>query len=148
MAIGIKNIFRNTAAQAVTSSIVPVDLTGLAGFTLAASQEAHVNFWVPFTLGATGGFRWLLTTPAVPTYTMAVYTVMQSTTPTYFVDSQTTLAAFANASAVAAEYMMTLSFHIVNGTTAGLMGLQFAQENATGNPITVLRGAYAEVSYF
>jgi hypothetical protein len=148
MSIGIPNtFFKNSAAQAVASSIVPVNVTDLSLIAIAAAQTAVFNFKVPFSIGATGGFRFAITAPAAPTYVMAAFLVLRYTTPTVFGDNQTTLADFANASAVASECMLLCNFYIVNGTTAGTVSLQFAQENSDTPPITILRGASCSVVY-
>jgi hypothetical protein len=147
MAIGIRNFFRTTANQAVNTNIVPANITGLV-VPVAASQVVHIDFVVPFSLGATGGFRFLIATPAAPTSNTAAYRVDDCTTAnTFFAAVQTALAAFTNASAVAGNYIATISLDIVNGATAGNIALQFAQNNSTANNITILLGASANVVY-
>lgn len=147
MSIGVRNTFFNATAQSVASSIALVDVTGLSLLPIGASQTAKFTFEVPFSIGATGGFRFNFTVPAAPTYVMADFQVLRYATPTVFGDNQTTLANFSNASAVASECKLFATLFIVNGTTAGTVALQFAQENADTPAITILRGASCEVVY-
>lgn len=140
---GITSRFRKAASQSVNTNIVPANITDLV-IDIAANQTLHVDWWVPLTLGATGGFRFLILTPAAPTSFVASLHVTDCTTAnTFFAAVQTAAAAFTNASAVAGNYIGRFSLDIVN-VTAGQIALQFAQNNSTGNNITALLGSYVE----
>lgn len=146
--IGIVSKALLAASQPVVSSIVPVPIPAFS-FNIGVSKKAHVKYWIPFTLGATGGFRFLITAPAAPVAVLGSLVVSSETTAnTFFLSVQVALAAFANASAVASDYLLQGEFTIENGVNAGAVDLNFAQENSTANPITALRGAYAEVTLF
>lgn len=146
MAIGIRNSFRKTATQTVTNSVAPVNITDLP-FAIGASQRAKARWWIPFTLGATGGFRFLITTPALPTSVTASYKVFDCTTAnTFFAAVQTVLAAFTNASAVAGNYIAEIELDI-NNVTAGTVALQFAQNNAQATNFDIQIGASCDVVY-
>lgn len=149
MAIGIENKYLHTASQTITGTVALANITGFSGIPIAAGQTALINVDIPFTLGATGGFRynWLFTT-AVPASNTAWYQVNEYTTPAVFGDTQTVLADFTNASAVAAEYRLQASLYVVNGATAGTFALQAAQNNAQATNFVLLPGAFMIVTYF
>lgn len=135
---GIRFLNSLTATVAVTNSIALVT-SGLS-FPIAANQLVFVRWFVPFSLGATGGFRFQVVVPAAPTFFSGQFNVQDFTTPATFVAFQTVSAAFTNASAVAANYSLIVNLVMKNGATAGTVDLQFAQNNATANPITLLVG--------
>jgi hypothetical protein len=92
-----------------------------------------------FTLGATGGFRFRANSSTSPTTYNANYQIVNETTPTTFNDSQSAAADFANASAVASNYSINAFGNLV-ANAATTFSLQFAQENSTASPITLLAG--------
>jgi hypothetical protein len=146
--VGIISRALLAANQAVVSSIAPVPVPAFS-FNIGAGKKAHVKYWIPFSLGATGGFRFIISAPAAPTAVLGSLVVSSETTAnTFFLSVQVALAAFANASAVASDYLLQGEFTLENGVNAGAVDLNFAQENSTAAPITLLRGAYAEVTLF
>lgn len=136
---GITTVNFLAANQAVVSSIVPVDITGFT-FNLGAGRRLMWELWGIFSLGATGGFRFLAHSTTVPTTYNATFQVVDETTPTTFQDAQIAEAAFTNASAVASNYIVTASGLIV-ANAATVFSLQFAQNNSTANAMTMLAGA-------
>lgn len=140
MSLSLAPLCYNLAAdQAVTSSVVPVTITGFST-PIAINQRLQFEMWGIFTLGATGGFRFIINPPAGGASYNAIYDVEDLTTPASFRAAQSTAAAFTNASAVAATYQLLVKGSIRNGTTAGNVTFQFAQNNSTSNPITLLKG--------
>jgi len=141
---GIQSTNFLAANQAVTSSVTPVDITGFT-FNLGAGRRLVWELWGIFSLGATGGFRFLAHNTSAPTTYNATFQVVDETTPTTFQDAQTTEAAFTNASAVASNYLLTAS-GIVIANAATVFSIQFAQNNSTANPITMLAGARMRIT--
>jgi hypothetical protein len=150
---GIQSFVRIVTAQAVAASVTPVTLgsvgtgnfpfqIGSTSVPLAALAKVHLSIRLMFTLGATGGFRFIVVPPATPgnfTMTGLVYDV---TTPTPFPVAQNpTAVAFANASAVAGNYTAAFEVDYTNGATAGTLAFQFAC-NTAANAITVLPGSW------
>lgn len=142
------------ANQAVASSIVPVTVgssgVGNNPFQIALRAGDRIAWEVIalFTLGATGGFRFLADAPAVvTTYNMQAQ-VVDLTTPATFNFGQVAEAAVANASAVAGTYNLRARGSVVNGATAGVFAFQFAQNTSDVLPITVLAGAIFRVWQF
>ena len=154
MGIGIVNNYRKSATQSVSNANTggtPVDMVDLSGFAIAAAQKVHVEWWIPFALGATGGFRFLFLASQTPVSNTVSMEVIDCTTAnTFFSQVQTALptVAFTNASAVAGNYIAKVVADI-NGhaTVAGTFGLQYAQNNATANANVIQIGAFARVVY-
>ncbi len=137
--LGIRNFFRTAADHAVAASIVPVVLTDLV-LPIAANAKAHLKVVIAFTVGATGGFRFNVTTPAAPTSTNLSARVCNTVTPgilgAVIVDGSD----YANALAVAGTHIIEFDFDIVNGANAGSLSVVFAC-NSAANGITVLKGS-------
>ncbi len=140
-----------SANDAVASSIVPVTI-GAAGqatrpFEVAMAAGSRINWEIMalFTLGATGGFRFLANGPAAPTTFNASYYIVDLTTPTRFDFGQVAEAAVANASAVASTYKL-YAYGTVVANAAGSFAFQFAQNTSDVLPITILAGAILRVN--
>lgn len=135
---GIQTINPLLTGQAVTNSVVLVDVTGFT-FALGAGKRLYWELNGIFTLGATGGFRFLAHNTSAPTTYNASFEVVDETTPAEFRDVQITEAAFTNASAVASNYLLNAWGNVI-ANAATTFSFQFAQNNATANPITMLAG--------
>ncbi len=135
---GIQTINPLLTAQPVVSSVVTVDVTGFT-FNLGAGKRLRWTIDGGFSLGATGGFRFLAHSTTAPTTYLANFQVIDETTPAEFRDIQVTEAAFTNASAVASNYILQASGLII-ANTATVFSFQFAQNNSTANPITMFAG--------
>src|SRR5574341_484815 len=143
MGLGIRRSFIKTADTVVTNSVVLVT-TGLTS-AIAASETQNVKWWVPFTVGATGGVRAQVVVPAGGTIFLASILLVDVTGNVITADTQTVSAAFANALAVAATHWLEITATIVNGATAGNIDLQMAQNTADALSLTILRGGFADV---
>ncbi len=135
---GIQSINFLAIAQAVTSSVVLVDATGFTK-AIGAGTKLYVEVDGVFTLGATGGFRFRINSSSAPTTYNAGFQVVDETTPATFNDAQAAAADFTNASAVASNYTLRAWAEIV-ANAATTVSFQFAQNNSTANPITLLAG--------
>jgi hypothetical protein len=142
---GIQTANSLPTIQPVSSSIVPIDIgsTGVGNtafiFNLGAGKRLYWELDGGFSLGATGGFRFLAHCTVAPTTYQAKFQVVDETTPATFQDEQIVEAAFTNASAVASNYLLTASgFILAAGAT--VFSLQFAQNNSTVNAINMLPG--------
>jgi hypothetical protein len=146
MSIGIRNFFKNSATQAVAASTTLVAVTGLT-VPVAANQTVCIDYFIPFSVGATGGFRFNVGVPAAGAAYLAAFEAIDGVTasPGAQVAVVITAAAdFANAWAVAGNHFVKASVTIVNGANAGNITLQFAC-NTAANAITILNGAWADV---
>lgn len=145
--------------QAVASSIVPVT-AGISGannlpfaVTLRANDRIRWEVIALFTLGATGGFRFVANGPAAPTTYNALFDVVDLATATpaaagRFSGGIIAEADFANASAVATTYQLKARGSFLNGANAGTFAFQFAQNTSDVLPITLLAGATFAVWQF
>lgn len=143
MPIGIRTFFQTVANLVVTSSAALVT-TGLTS-PIAAGQTQRVRFWVPFTVGATGGVRAQVVVPAGGTIFIASIALYNTVAPSLTTATQAASAAFTNALANAGTHWLAIDATIVNGATAGNVDLQMAQNTADALSLTVLRGATLEV---
>lgn len=142
---GLQIINALTADQTVASSVTPVDIgssgTGNTAFSksLAASTRYQWELEGIFTLGATGGFRFLAHSTVAPTTYNATFQVVDETTPATFQDTQLTEAAFTNASAVAGNYILK-AFGTIMAAGATVFSLQMAQNNSQVTGIVMNKG--------
>lgn len=145
----IRTINRLATDQLVTSSIVPVDITGFS-FALTAGKTLMWRVRAVFTLGATGGFRFLAHNTSAPTEYNFEATVRDLTTPATLSGTSAgalTEAAFANASAVASNYQLEAS-GLVTANLATTFSFQFAQNTSDVLSITMQAGATMELIQF
>lgn len=145
MAIGIRTAFQILANIVVTASVALVT-TGLTS-PIAAGQTQKLRWWIPFTVGATGGVRMQVLVPAGGTIfeqTTILYDTITPAITTAIVNASTV---FTNALAQAGSHWLMVEAVVVNGATAGNVDLQMAC-NTAANALTVLRGGYLEVVKF
>lgn len=144
--IGIRNFFAKLLDQVITSSAALVT-TGLTS-PIAANQTQHVRFWVPFSVGATGGVRAQIVVPADGVIFNATIKLFNTVAPSLTTAAQAASAAFTNAAANAGTHWLEIEATIVNGTTAGNVDLQMAQNTSDALSLTILRGATCDVLKF
>lgn len=150
---GIQTINPLVTDQTVASSIVPVDIgstgTGNSAFSksLPASTRWQWELEGIFTLGATGGFRFLAHSTVAPTTYNATFQVTDETTPATFQDAQLVEAAFTNASAVAGNYILK-AFGTIIAAGATVFSLQMAQNNSQVTGIVMNKGCTFKIWQF
>lgn len=151
---GLRTINRLIADQQVASSVVPVNVqnsaTDFFGIHLPAGARLEWKLSGIFTLGATGGFRFLAHSTTAPTTYNFLCTVRDPVTPATITPATggvLTEAAFANASAVAGNYMINASGVIV-ANTATDFSFQFAQNTSDVLPIILRAGMTIELNQF
>lgn len=151
MSIGIRNSFRLATSQAVAASTTLVVLgsntTGNSfQFNLGVAQKAHIRGIIPFTVGATGGYKFQIVSSQTLTNFLNTYIVQDTVTPAQITGIQTSSAAFANALAVAGSHFLNFDCDVLMGSTAGVVSFQFAC-NSAANSITALAGAFMDVTF-
>jgi hypothetical protein len=144
---GIRNSARMTADQAVAASTTLVSATDLP-FSLAAGQRMHARYWMPFTLGVTGGFKFQITPSATAANYLASLFIYDMTTPgvqtVFYGTVLTSVASFANAAAVAGNYLLIAECTLRgNASAASTINFQFAC-NSAANAITMLAGGFVD----
>jgi hypothetical protein len=140
--IGIRKFFTVIANIVVTSSVTPVT-TGLSS-PIAANQKQKLRFWVPFSVGATGGIRAILIIPAGATIATAMKLV-NTVAPSITTAFQTSSTAFTNALANAGTHWLEVEVYVENSTTAGTVDLQLAQNSSDVLSLTILKGGSVDV---
>lgn len=141
--IGIRTYFRVLANIVVTNSAALVT-TGLTS-PIAANQRQRLVFWVPFSVGATGGVRAQVAVPAGGTAFLASIMLMNTVLPGLTTAVQIASAAFTNALANAGNHWLRVEVDVMNGATAGNVDLQMAQNTADALSLTILRGGSLDV---
>lgn len=144
---GIKTVNILTADFPVTSSIVPVTIQNSAtdqfSIVINAGKTLYWELDAIFTLGATGGFRFLAHSSSAPTKYNFGATVRDLTTPATITPATggvLTEAAFANASAVAGNYQIR-AFGSIIANAQTTFSLQFAQNTSDVLTATIRAGA-------
>lgn len=143
MAIGIPNVFI-VAANVPFTSNVTLTTVGLNS-PIAAGQTQNLRFWVPFSVGATGGIRFQLVVPAGGTIFLATNKIFNTVAPLTTISVQTSSAVTTNALANAGNHWIEVEATIVNGATAGNVDLQIAQNTSDVLTLTVLRGGFCRL---
>lgn len=143
MSIGIRKFFGPAANVVVTNSVALVSSGCIS--PIAAGEEQRIRFFVPFTVGATGGIRAQLVVPAAGAAFVASILLVNTVAPSITSAIQTASAAFTNALANAGSHWLQIDAYIRNGANAGNVDLQIAQNSADALSLTILRGGYCEV---
>ncbi len=141
--LGIRNSFVVAANIVITSSVALITTTLKSA--IAAGQTQHLKFWVPFTVGATGGIRAQVVVPAGGTIFNATIKLFNNVAPSLTTSVQAASAAFTNAIANAGTSWLEIDLTVVNGATAGDVDLQMAQNTSDPLSLTILRGAWCDV---
>lgn len=143
----ILTIVKLDADFPIANSLAPVDITGFS-FVVGPLKRIKWRFRCLFTLGATGGFRFLAHNSHAPTVYNAAFLAAEGTTPANYQVAEAAEAAFANAAAHAATYFCWAEGEIEQDATGGTFSIQFAQNSADALTATVLKGATLEIEQF
>jgi hypothetical protein len=141
--MGIRRFFQILANIVITSSVALVT-TGLTS-PIAANETQRLRWWVPVTVGATGGLRAQIVVPAGGILFISSIKLFNTVAPALVTATQAASAAFTNALANAGTHWLEIDATIVNGTTAGNVDLQMAQNTSDALSLTILRGGTLEV---
>lgn len=136
----------------INNYVIPLDIaiassaalitTGLSS-PIAAAQTQSLRWWVPFTVGATGGVRAQIVVPAGGTIFLASFMLLNTVAPAVVTPQvQVASAVITNALANAGNHWLEINATIVNGATAGNVDLQMAQNTSDVLTLTILRGGY------
>lgn len=141
--IGLRKFFRIASNIVVTSSAALVT-TGLTS-PIAAGQKQKLRFWVPITVGATGGVRAQVVVPAAGVSFAATIKLYNTVAPSLTTAIQAASAAFTSALANAGSHWLEIEVDIENGVNAGNIDLQIAQNTSDVLSLTVLKGGSVDV---
>lgn len=137
--MGILLFIALSAALVITSSVTLVT-SGLTS-KIAANENQHLEWWIPFSVGDAGGMKFELILPANATFIMT-YTIFNSVSGTAVITGQQSAAAsVGNALAAEGTYFIKIDASVFNGDTAGLVDLQVAQNSSNADSLTILKGS-------
>jgi hypothetical protein len=145
--IGIRTVIFVPALVTTISNVVLAPVTGLTQ-AVAKNTTWWFRWWIPFSVGATGGVKFQVVAPAAPTlYTFAWKLFQGGTGPGTLLDTavQSASASFANAAAGAGSNLMECTLFLINGVNAGNVTLQFAQNSSVAATLTIIQGGIMEV---
>jgi hypothetical protein len=145
--IGIRTVIFVPAGVTTISNIVLAGVTGLTQ-AVKANTTWWFRFWIPFSVGATGGVKFEVIVPAAPTlYTLAWRLFQGGTGPGTLLDTaiEAAPASFANAAAGAGSNLMEATLYLINGANPGAVTLEFAQNSSVAAALTILQGGIMEV---
>lgn len=145
--VGVRTYAVQDVADTVTASTTPVatELTT----PIAAGQKLHIRYYVPITLGGTApGIKFLVNAPSgVVTYQSGV-TIFADDDSVALVSQISSEAAQGVTLAKAGNHIAIIDATVFNGSTAGSVALEFAQ-NVSDNAATIVqKGAFAEIVKF
>jgi hypothetical protein len=143
--IGTRSYMVQDVADTVTSSttFVATDLS----FPLAANQKVHARFFVPITLGGTAsGIKFQVNAPASPTAYVSAVTLFADDNSVGLVSVVNTEGAQGVTLANAGNHVAVIDVTITNGSTAGTVTLEFAQNVQDAAAAIVQRGAYVDIT--
>lgn len=149
---GIQNFFIKAADQVIASAtLVSIALGGTTnpvttGIPIAAGQRLKVRYWVKFTVGATGGVRAQVLTPAATTNFQSTIRLNNTVAPSQTIATQQATAAFTNALANAGTHWLEIEVYVENGVNAGTIDLQMGQNTTDALTLTVIEGATADIT--
>lgn len=138
---------RSATDQAVAASVTLVTATGFT-FVLGATKTILIKASLPFSVGASGGFKFQLTSSQTLVDYLAAWEAIDGVTASpgaQVASVQVAQAAFANAWAVAGNHLCNLYASLKgHATLASTISLQIAC-NSAANAFTLLKGAMFEV---
>lgn len=149
MVPGLTTYQRLLADVPVAASTTLVDITGFS-FSLPATKQCILSAVIPFSVGATGGFKFQLTSTQTLVDYNAAWEAIDGVTAAPGSDVALDLTAsgpFANAWAVAGNHICRLDASLKgHATLAATVSVQIAC-NSAANAITALKGAKLILTY-
>src|SRR5690242_8560266 len=114
--VGIYNFFLLLANLAITSSTALI-ISGLKS-PIAANQTQKLKWWIPFSVGAAGGFKCQVVVPAGGVAFIQTVNLFDTEGSALIYDVLIASGAFSNAIAAAGNYWIEIEATIINGDTA------------------------------
>ena len=144
--LGIRSFFAVGANQVFTSNVTLATVGLLA--PIAANQKIKFRAQIPFSVGATGGIRAQVLVPAGGAAFIASIKLVNTVSPSITTAEQVASAAFTNAAANAGNHWLEIDGYVENGSTAGSVDIQIAQNTSDALSLTVLEGGSMDVVTF
>lgn len=117
---------------------------------IAAGQKVHIHYSLPFSLAGTApGIKFQVTTPVNPVLYSSVAKIYNGAGDSLvLVDNITTAAAQGFTLAATGNHYAEIDFDLQNGSTAGSVVLQFAQNVSNSSNTILQKGAWADVTKY
>jgi hypothetical protein len=140
-----------TPANVVITNSTTLQTVGLTSINAPYDQDTYfetqrIRLWVPFSVGATGGIKCMLTPIATgpKTTTFTLYNTVTGAITTKFQSAP--LPSFSNAIANAGSHWLEIEFWTggLGGEDNQTIDILFAQNSSDPNSLTILRGAHLE----
>jgi hypothetical protein len=142
---GIRSAAYSNANQVVTNSAALVTQTGFT-FDIGTNQAVGYQWYIPFSVGASGGVRLQVTSPLLSTINNQVF-LLDCVTPFIYGSVVTAInTPYTNALAVAGTHFFRISGVVTSTVNAGTVSFQFAQNTADANSLTFLAGAFLQIT--
>lgn len=145
---GLSTYIRLAADQPVAASTALVDITGFS-FVLPATKICLLEASLPFSVGASGGFKFQLTSSQTAADYSTSWEAIDGVTASPGAQVAVILSAsgpFANAWAVAGNHQCNLLGSLKgHATLSSTVSLQFAC-NSAANAINILKGAWMRLT--
>lgn len=142
--IGIRSAYRVAAAIPTASNITPIDATGLL-IQIPAASIWHITGTLYFSVGATGGIRFISTLSQTPAAFLLSSVFFNIVAGTYADTSQTTPTAITDALANAGTHMANIDIDLSgHATLASTLQIQFAQNTSDVLTANCLAGSFLD----
>jgi hypothetical protein len=116
-------------------------------FSIAAGQSVHVRYTLPFSLaGTTSGIKFQVLVPSGGVSYNSSAVIYSDADSVVAVSNLAAAAAQGFTIATVGRHYATIDFDYTNGSTAGSVALQFAQNASQATNTILLRGAYGDVT--
>jgi len=141
--IGISNFFLLDQILSIVSSTDLIS-SGLKS-QIAANQTQKLRWWVPFSVGAAGGFKCQVVVPDGGMAFIQTINLFDTQGTALIYDVLTAPGSFGNAIAAAGNYWIEIELAITNGENPGDVDLQVAQNSSNATALKILPGSTLEV---
>jgi hypothetical protein len=142
--IGLRTFYVTNSDVVFTSDNTPATV-GLSS-PIAANQRQKVRWYIPFVVGATGGFQCQVSMPAGASIANASFSRLSDPdNDLIYINAGNSLA---EALAGASNCWLELEATVINGSTAGNVDLLCAQNTVDPLSMTVYQGGTLEVIKF
>lgn len=143
--LGLRTFYSKLSDQVIANAtLISIGLVS----PVAAGQKQKIRAWIPITVGATGGVRAQVIVPAGGVLLRVSTKLFNAVAPSITPAISNTGVVFTNALANAGTHWLEIEAEVDNGTTAGNIDVQVAQNTTDALTLSVLIGASLEVVKF
>lgn len=141
--LGLRSFYKVLANVVFTTNTVLATI-GLTS-PIAKNEKQNFRAWIPFTLGATGGFKCEVLVPAGFVKYAVTLNFYDTVGGILLYDALLAPAVFGDALTGAGTYWAEITGYVKNGINAGTIDIQVAQNSSDALSCTILEGGYMDV---